>query len=312
VPVCRGCVYNCATCGGSAYSYRTYLGRERPGFRSPAKITEDLQKLAEQKVRLVFLFQDPRMGGPKYQSELDSFTMELFTPADQEYARDLSTLGFHVTLTISPESGEDGTRSYHGRNYTNEALLRTVDNCKKYDLSLMVFFMAGLANETRSTMEETWKLWEKIYAVAEKDSVETGALAAIHSFGPMVLLDPGSLAFDFPDRHGYRLVSKNLEDYVSAMALPSWHQWISYETRGMDRAAIVSLILDSIEKSMELYEEHGVYDRPRAARERRRHVDANRWIVEQVDLAMQAGSEEARRTALERLEASLLRYGVKA
>ena len=63
IPVCRGCAYNCATCGGSRYSYKTYLARERPAFRSPEKIAEDIEKLSKQGIKSVFLFQDPRMGG---------------------------------------------------------------------------------------------------------------------------------------------------------------------------------------------------------------------------------------------------------
>jgi radical SAM superfamily enzyme YgiQ (UPF0313 family) len=65
VQVCRGCTYNCVTCGGSAYSYRTYFGMEKPAFRSPRKIVEDIQRLNEQGIRFENLNQDPRMGGEK-------------------------------------------------------------------------------------------------------------------------------------------------------------------------------------------------------------------------------------------------------
>ena len=34
IPVCRGCSFNCVTCGGSQYADRRILLRERPGFRS--------------------------------------------------------------------------------------------------------------------------------------------------------------------------------------------------------------------------------------------------------------------------------------
>jgi radical SAM superfamily enzyme YgiQ (UPF0313 family) len=89
IPIARGCLHNCVSCGGSAYSYRTYFGRERPAFRSPEKIAEDLRKLTNQGVQLVFLCQDPRMGGKEYWSRLLSklqkeklqlrqLTMELF------------------------------------------------------------------------------------------------------------------------------------------------------------------------------------------------------------------------------------------
>ena len=320
LPVCRGCVYNCATCAGSAYSYWKYLGREKPGFRSPKKLAQDLQKLSDQGVRLVFLFQDPRMGGRKYQDELvaairqnksnlESLTLELFQPADQDYARELSRLGVHVTLTISPESGATGTRVVHGRGYTNEALLRTVENCQRVGLHLMVFFMVGLAGETRASMEETWKFWDQIYSSAEGVRTEGEESTVIHSLGPMVLLDPGSMAFDSPEEHGYSLTSKSLEDYVRAMRNPSWHQWLSYETKKMDRAALVNLMLDSMEHSIEVWEKHGIYTRPEAAKQRLRHVDASRWAIQEVDRIMK-GHDETRGADLANLRRALDEYGV--
>ena len=114
IPISRGCSYNCVSCGGSAYSYRTYLGRKRPAFRSPEKIVEDLRKLSAQGVQLVFLCQDPRIGGKEYWSKLLStlqkepiqlrqLTMELFSPADEEYIKELSKIGVRIILTISPE-----------------------------------------------------------------------------------------------------------------------------------------------------------------------------------------------------------------
>ena len=319
LPVCRGCTYDCATCGGSAYSYRTYLGRERHGFRSPGRIAEDLEKLSEQGVRLVFLFQDPRMGGSKYLADfvstlrsasarLDSLTIELFQPADQDYVRELSRLGVHITLTMSPESGCDATRTLHGRGYSSEALLKTVANCRASGMDLMVFFMLCLASETRETMLETWKLWDRLYCDESQQKEEP---STIHSFGSMILLDPGSRAFDFPEKNGYRLVSKTLEDLVRARELPSWHQWISYETDVMDRASMATLMLDSMEKSIEIWEKHGVYERLQAAQERLRRVDAYRWAVEEVDrITREERDEGTRASALKSLRETMDRYEV--
>src|SRR6185369_4376559 len=68
--VCRGCTYNCSICGGSAYSYKKYLGMSKPAFRSPGKIVRDIKKLNDQGVRFIGLYQDPRMGGTRYWQEL--------------------------------------------------------------------------------------------------------------------------------------------------------------------------------------------------------------------------------------------------
>ena len=32
---CRGCTYNCKTCGGSHYAFKNMTGRKRAAFKSP-------------------------------------------------------------------------------------------------------------------------------------------------------------------------------------------------------------------------------------------------------------------------------------
>jgi B12-binding domain/radical SAM domain protein len=305
LPVCRGCIFNCTTCGGSAYSYRTHLGRKRPAFRSPEKIAEDMKKLSEQGVRIVFLFQDPRMGGDQYwrrliatlrkeKIRLIQLSMELFSPADEEYIKELSTIGVPLSLSISPESGADSVRRNCGRNYTNEELFRTIKICYKYGVTLGVHSTIALASDTPETIKETWKLWEKICSTNK----DVGKAPVSHAFGPMILLDPGSLAFDFPENYGYRLIFKNLEDYIKGMSLPSWHQWLSYETRFLDKDLIAKLILDSLEYSINLRERYGLYSRSEADTERLCFVDANRLVIRVVNEAMSLDDERERRYRL--------------
>jgi B12-binding domain/radical SAM domain protein len=305
IPVCRGCVENCASCGGSAYSYKKYLGRRKPAFRSPEKIVADLRKLTEQGVELVFLFQDPRIGGRKYwrallkalqemEVPLRQLTMELFGPADEEFIRELSRISVPVALTISPESGVDHVRQSHGRSYTNEELYRTMDLCKKYGIKLGSFTMAALAEDTTQTIRETWDTWEQICLlnVNERAPVD-------YAFGPMLLLDPGSLAFDQPEKYGYRLVFKTLEDYIAGMNLPSWHQWISYETRNLTRDDIIQLTIDSLEYSINLRERVGFYNHDDASIARFCFVESAKETVKVVNEAMELPQKE-RDTLLKR------------
>jgi B12-binding domain/radical SAM domain protein len=300
IPICRGCLHNCVACGGSAYSYRTYLGRERPAFRSPEKIVEDIRKLSEQGVELVFLFQDPRMGGKEYwlrllttlqneKIQLTQLTMELFGPANEEYIKELSKIEVPLVLTMSSESCVDSVRRAHGRNYTNKALFRTIELCKRYNIALGIFSMAALANDTPETIRETCEGWEQICLMNRN-----GNAPVDYAFGPMILLDPGSLAFDLPTSYGYRLIFKNLEDYIKGMSLPSWHQWISYETKWLNRDLITKLIIDSLEYSINLRERCGFYSRYEAATARFCFVEAGKETVAVVNDAMNIRDERER------------------
>jgi B12-binding domain/radical SAM domain protein len=306
IPICRGCLYNCVSCGGSAYSCRTHLGRERPAFRSPEKIADDLRKLSEQGVELVFLCQDPRMGGKEYWSrllatlqkeriQLSQLTMELFSPADEDFMQELAKIDVPIVLTISPESGVDSVRGAHGRKYSNEGLFRTIELCKKYGIKLGSFSMLALANDTPETIKKTWQSWEQICALNLNDNAPVD-----YAFGPMILLDPGSLAFDRPTSYGYHLIFKDLEDYVKGLSLPSWHQWISYETKSLNRDLIAKMTIDSLEYSINLRERCGFYSKSDADIARFCFVDASKKTIEVVDEAMKIRDKRRR---LRRLKA---------
>lgn len=46
------------------------------------------------------------------------------------------------------------------------------------------------------------------------------------------------------------------------MSLPSWHLWLSYETKYLGRKEMLELILQSLEKKMELEEKYRVFEHP--------------------------------------------------
>jgi radical SAM superfamily enzyme YgiQ (UPF0313 family) len=320
IPVCRGCVYNCVSCGGSAYSYRKMFGRERPAFRSPSKIVEDLGKLGEQGVKVVFLFQDARMGGRRYWNELvtalksdrskiETIAMELFEPPPAKFLESLAGLRDRITLTMSPESGVDHVRRAHGRPYTNQEILSMTRTCKRLGLRLTVFFMLGLAGENRETMAQTYRLWEEFYSPAPgAEQVRIGGGVARHGMGSMVLLDPGSLAFDHPEKYGYKLHFKTLGDYIAGMSMPSWHQWISYETRELDRAEIARLTLDAFIESARIREKYGAFTTPEETAEQYLMMRLNRIIMDAVDHTMQLTDAHERLNRLKTLSESLASY----
>ncbi len=268
IPICRGCTLNCATCGGSKYSYQKLMNRQAPAFRSPRKLVEDFQRLDEQGISSIFLFQDPRIGGEKYArqvidalkgsqwSHITNVGIELFYPADRSFIKYLSENrpADHVGLSISPESAEESVRRAHGREYANEELLLNCQYCRELDIPFGVFFMTGLGYETHGTLEEMWDIWKEISLIEKKVK---GRSRIFTDFGPMIFLDPGSLAFDYPEKYGYRLKSKSFKDYCQAMEAPHWSQWISYETVNMSRHELADAILRCSDEFLKITRELG-------------------------------------------------------
>ena len=307
--VCRGCVYNCAICGGSAYTYKTYLGMDRPVFRSPGKIISDIRKLNEQGISFIGLYQDPRMGGRKYWRELlaglarenlqlERLSLDLLAPADEEFIREAAKIGRQVVMHLCPDTGSDEVRRKLGRPYSNEELLKTIRLCHKYHLPVTTFFSVGLAGETPENVRETWALWEKLEAL-DRQSQVTGELT-MPLGGPItgpIVLDPGSLAFDRPEEFGYTLRYRNLEEYVAGMSQPSWHQWLNYETDSLDEAMLVDLILSTVEFSIQQRTKSGLYDNYQALAERIKTV-LDREIVKEIDQIMTIEDPAARDAAV--------------
>ena len=297
LPICRGCTFNCATCGGSSYSYRKLMNREYPAFRSPEKLLEDFMMLDEQRVNSIFLFQDPRLGGRKHVEQLiqvlkkgkwshiRSVGFELFEPADRSFLNYLSENrpAENILLTISPESGVEDVRRIHGREYSNEELLRTCRYCRELDIPLGVFFMNGLGAETFDTMKQGWNLWRKISSIEKEVK---GNHHIFVEFGPMIFLDPGSPAFDYPEKHRYRLRFKRFNDYYQAMVKsPYWAQWISYETFDVNTSGQAKMILDSLEKILDLKKESGMITEEEC-KQRKLDVNLERILASEFDKVM--------------------------
>jgi hypothetical protein len=113
-----------------------------------------------------------------------------------------------------------------------------------------------------------------------------GNTPVMFAFGPMILLDPGSLAFDKPSNHGFRLVFDKFEDYYKGLGLPSWHQWISYETKYLNRKTITDYILDSMEFSVNLREKYGFFTKEESDAALYGLVTGSRQVIEKVDEVM--------------------------
>jgi len=257
----------------------------KPSFRSPEKIIGDIKKLNDYGIKFAGLYQDPRMGGEKYWKELvaalrreknrlERLSLDLLTPADEEFVREVATIGNRTVLQICPDTGADFVRKAQGRNYSNEELLDSIKLCHRYHVPVTVFLSVGLEGETSETIKQTWELWEKLCSL-DKRSLERGIFGRdvnlrVPLGGPIIgpiVLEPGALCWDFPDKYGYKLTFNSLEEYIEGLSQPSWHQWLNHETKQLNKEEFLALIFESIEYSIRQRLKYGVYDKLKAGRE---------------------------------------------
>jgi B12-binding domain/radical SAM domain protein len=242
----RGCRYNCVTCGGSACTFRNIHNRSRPAFRSPEKLAQDIRRIGEFSHGPVFVLGDIRQPGPDYAERfLDAISgykkpvfIELFDAASREFFQRVGQALPNFTVEISMESHDERVRRAFGRPYSNTDIEASIDyaleaGCQRLDL----FFMVGLKEQTYQSVMETVDYSQTML----KRYNATGEHRVIPFISPLApFVDPGSQAFEQPEKHGYHLFCRTLEEHRQALLAPSWKYVLNYETDWMNRDQIVA------------------------------------------------------------------------
>lgn len=296
----RGCSINCAECGGSHYANGKVACRNAPAYRSPKKLAEDVAGINNYMKAPIFIVGDLRQAGMKYAEEFlrevreldvdNHFVIELFKGGNADYFR-MCDHAFPAgwSIEFSPDSYDESVRLALGKPYTNDAIEKTLpaafDNgCSRFDM----FFMTGLPQQTRESALDSARGAKKLWNCVKKDD----ALFIYDSpFAPFV--DPGSRAFEEPDKWGYRLRARTLEDHRKLLDNPSWKHVLSYETVWMNRDEIAETSYDAaIELTLRELEAGRISEE--GARSRNERTENAREIMHTIDDALKLKDPEER------------------
>jgi B12-binding domain/radical SAM domain protein len=242
---CRGCTYNCKTCGGSHYAFKQMTGRKRAAFKSPALLVKEVREVASHLKGPIFIIGDLFQNGPDYGEEVlfllkkerikNSFVFEFFKPPTKEHVLMMSGAAENFNVELSPESHDEKVRHAFGRPYTNESMETLIENlieagCRRIDL----FFMVGLPHQDYQSTLATADYCDRLLKHLGKSKVTTPFISPLAPF-----VDPGSMVFDSPEEHGYKLRFRDVESHRQAMLQPGWKYFLNYETDWMNRDEIV-------------------------------------------------------------------------
>jgi clorobiocin biosynthesis protein CloN6 len=258
-----GCVHDCGWCGGSKFAYRNIMGVQRTLVQKDndlvvqelatmgeaAKHTSiyALQCYSESKTRLHRYLDAVKEAG--YKSV--SFEQFRLTPDDTLKKMGESTDAY---IMLSPESHDPKVSRAAGRGtFTMEEMERWIPRALDAGIKgVMIWFFIGMPYQDRQSVLDT-------AAYAERLIRKFKGWAALPLICPMVpFLDPGSRFFEEPDRHGYRIFHRSLEEHRRAMVEPLWHRRLNYETEWLDRRAIQDVSYDVVTRLVEVKAEHGV------------------------------------------------------
>lgn len=298
----RGCTHGCRTCGGSAATFAALHKRPKPAYRSPEDLAQDIRNIARFSKGPVFILGDIRQPGEEYADRFlraihgyqGPVILELFDAAERAFIDRVAEAMPNWTLEISLESHDDEVRRAFGRRYTNAQMEPTMHYALEAGVQrLDVFFMIGLPKQDYQSVMDMVDYGE--YLMRDVDpGPQRRLIPFISPLAPF--LDPGSSVFENPERYGYRLFARTLEEHRQALVQPSWKYVLNYETEWLSRDEIVDSTYEAGLRLNRLKAEYGLVDAQQAAATEARIIKARRLIA-QVDDIMSI-QDPARRAKL--------------
>jgi len=245
---CRGCVHNCTFCGGSAFASKLITGRERPAFRSPELLAEDIRSVNRFNRGPIFVLGDIRQAGMAYarrflraitrngQGYQGEVIIEFFTPAPRSFLEEVAAALPNFVMQVSLESHDIGVRNLTGKPYPGRKMEETMQaaldvGCKRLD----VFFMIGLPGQDYQSVMATIDYCEQLLCQNKGDNRLWPFISPMAPF-----LDPGSLGYERPEKYGYQVRDRTLAAHAQALLQPTWKHVLNYETRWMTRDDIAA------------------------------------------------------------------------
>ena len=263
----RGCTMQCAVCGGSRSSYRITCNRFRPAYRSPEALLGDIRRIQRFSRGPIFLIHDLRQPGAVYAERLlellareppkNEIVLELFYPVRDDYLRRVGAALPKWSLEITLESHLRRIRRFNRRfDCDNEAIERTISEALACGARRVdVFFMVGLPGQS---YDDAVGCVDFCRSLLERFGGDRRLAFFVAPLAPF--LDPGSAAFENPERFGYRLRFRTLEEHRVALTAASWKEMLNYETVWMTRDAIVAATYEAMRRLARLKRDFGFVD----------------------------------------------------
>jgi B12-binding domain/radical SAM domain protein len=303
----RGCRYNCVTCGGGCTAFKNLHNREHPAYRKPEDLATDIRRIGSFSGGPVMVLGDIRQAGDDYANRfLDAISgykkpifFELFDAAPKDFYQRVARSIPNFVIEISMESHDEKVRRAFGRPYSNVEIEQSIHDaldagCQRLDL----FFMVGLKEQTYENVMETVDYSKKM--------LETYSSGGEHRVIPFIsplapFLDPGSRAFEEPEKHGFKLFARTLEEHRQRLLEPSWKYVLNYETKWMNRDQIVDATYEAGRRMNQIKADNGVISAAKAEATEIR-IDRAVALMKEIDTVMLIPDEGDRKQKLNELK----------
>ncbi|MFH1334986.1 MAG: TIGR04190 family B12-binding domain/radical SAM domain protein [Candidatus Zixiibacteriota bacterium] len=291
---CRGCSYHCGTCGGSQDTYNAFSRRQKPAYRKPELVVTDILSISRYFKGPVFILGDIFQPGVEYAQKLLSLikktkvdnhiVLEFFDIPPLDYLDVMADSIPHLNIQFSPETHDPQIRNAFGRPYDNQRMEEMIERilgrgCNKLDL----FFMVGIPRQDSESVMQTV---DYVDYLLERFGKTKKLFPYISPLAPF--LDPGSLVFENPEKYGYKLFYRTLEEHRKALLQPGWKQMLNYETKWMSRDQIVENTYSSALKLNRIKFKHRLI-KDKKFKEIERRIGQAQSIIQAIDEQIERG-----------------------
>ena len=206
--------------------------------------------------------------------------LDLLQPVPRKFLQDMFNALPHLGLQISMESHDEQVRQAMGKTYSNSAIEQTISDALSLGSErLDVHFTIGLPYQDYDSVMATVAYCDDLLSRLGDGGRLQPFIAPLAPF-----LDPGSIAFEEPERNGYHLQYHSLEEHRRALLAPTWKHVLNYETNWMTADDIVCATYDATLEMAKLRARHGINSDDADVVEAR--VDQTRRLMAEIEQAM--------------------------
>jgi B12-binding domain/radical SAM domain protein len=268
---CKGCVENCAICGGSNWA----LGLDETPLWD-VEVLADMCMVARKATRHpIRLPGDIRQGdwrgflaALKSRKFTGAMHFDIFQPADREFCEALADAVPEPHGGMGPVTHDEKLRELYGLSYDNASIERTIENLIAVGGKADLFFYIGLPGQTKQSAKETTdyclRLLER-YSTRGRGNRFDAYVCCLAPF-----IDPGSLAFTYPERYGYRLRAHTVAEHRALMRQPEWWDTLNYESEAMTRYELAEATIEAETRVTQARADLGLSSRRQARKDLKR------------------------------------------
>ncbi len=255
-----GCAYNCGWCGGS-----------RDAFQRVNKCDHTVAYKDLNEIKYEFDNMEGIVNIDKYHYyscgsynetgermdyfldrvanlKLKSISYEQYFLTPENILNKMSKANNRTVITLSPESHDTKVSKLAGRGvYTMDEMERWIEKALEVGIyEIDIWFFIGMPEQDEKSVFETVEYCHRLMERFKGQRV-------IPLLCPMIpFLDPGSNFFTSPEKYGYNVFYRTVEEHRRGMMRASIINRLNYETKWLNRSELVYVGYEAVRRLFEI------------------------------------------------------------